>query len=58
MLVVVDLEIGELPLQIMGVPEQRVVEKLSANGSDQPFDKWMRSWNTRKTLDFLDFQDS
>ncbi len=58
MLAVVDLEIGELSLQIMGVPEQCVIKKLSANASDQPFDKRMRSRHVGNALDFLDIQNS
>jgi hypothetical protein len=39
--VVIDLEISKLLLQIAGVPEERVIETLTTNGSDQSLDKGM-----------------
>jgi len=58
MAVVIDLKIGKLSLQIAGVPEQCVIKELSANRSDQPFDKRMRSWNIRTSFDLIDLQDA
>ena len=37
--VVVKLELGKLPLQIAGIPEQYMVEKFSPYRADQPLDK-------------------
>ena len=56
--VVIDLEISKLSLQVAGVPEERVIEKLTTNGSDQSLDKGMGSWNVGDTFDFLDIQDA
>jgi hypothetical protein len=58
MLVVVFLEVDELSFQIAGIPEERVIKKLTANGSDQTFHKDMRSRDVRNAFDFLDIQDA
>ena len=39
--VVGKLELGKLPLQIAGIPEQYMVEKFPPYRPDQPLDKWV-----------------
>ena len=58
MLVVVCLEVDELSFQIAGIPEERVIKKLTANGSDQAFDEGMRSRDVRNAIDLLYIQDA
>ena len=41
-LVVVGLELRKLAFQVPGIPEQHLVEKFSAHGSDQALDEWVR----------------
>ena len=54
----VDLKIGELLIQIGGVPEQHVIEELSANRSNQRLHERMRLWNMRDAFDLIDLQDA
>ena len=42
MIVVINFEVCKLSLQVGIVPEKRVVEKITTNSSDQPFDEGMR----------------
>jgi hypothetical protein len=37
--IVVSLELGKLPFQITGIPEQHMVEKFSPHRSDQALDE-------------------
>src|SRR5579864_8612523 len=37
--VVIDLEVGELPFQVTGIPERDLVEKFSTDRPDQALDK-------------------
>ena len=39
--VVIDLEVGELPFQVTGIPEWDVVEKFAPDRADQPLDTWV-----------------
>ena len=55
--VVVGLELGQLPAQVTGIPEQQVVEKFSPHGSDQPFHKWVGQRHIRHGLEFVNFQN-
>jgi hypothetical protein len=39
--VVVDLEVGQFPFKITGIPEQHLVEKFSADRPDQALHEWV-----------------
>ena len=47
MTVVVPSEIEELPLQILGRPEEGAVQTFAPNGANQPFNKRMRQRHVR-----------
>ena len=55
--VVIAAEFLQLPLQVERNPEEHLIEKLPANGTDQPFQKWMRDRHMRNRLDLVDFED-
>src|SRR3984893_9676960 len=52
MTVIVSLEIEQLHLQVSGRPEEGAVQTFASNGSNQPFDEWMRERHVRHRLDF------
>ena len=56
--VVIAAEFQQLALQIERIPEEQAIEKLAANGIDQPFHKRMRHRHMGNCLDFLDFEDA
>ncbi len=56
--IVVTLESSELPLEIKAVPEQNVIEELTPNGPDEPFDEGMRQRNVGHGFDLIDVQNS
>ena len=58
MKVVIAMKACKLSFQIAGVPEQRLIQTLTANGANQPFDKGMRSWDLRDTFDLIDIQNA
>jgi hypothetical protein len=39
--VAIGLEVGKFPFQIMGIPEQHLVEKFSSDRPDQAIHKWV-----------------
>lgn len=45
--VVVGIELFQLPAQIGGISEDLAIEIFSTNCSDEPFDEWMRYWKIR-----------
>jgi hypothetical protein len=49
------LKIDKLCLQIQGRPEQRPVEDLVPNGTDQALHEWMRERDVWNGLDFGHF---
>jgi len=57
MLVVVLLELDELPLEISRSPEQEAIQIFAPHGSNQPFDDRMGARHVRYRLDFLNVQD-
>jgi len=57
MLVVVLLELDELPLEIRSRPEQHAIQTLAPYGPNQPFDDRMGARHVRHRLDFLDVED-
>ena len=46
----------QLSLQIKRIPKEDAIEILSAQGADEPFDKWMRHGNMGNGLDFVNFK--
>ena len=46
----------QLSLQIKRIPKEEAIEILSAQGADEPFDKWMRHGNMGNGLDFVYFK--
>ena len=46
----------QLALQIKRIPKEDAIEILSAQGADEPFDKWMRHGNMGNGLDFVNFK--
>ena len=46
----------QLALQIKRIPKEDAIEILSAQGADEPFDKWMRHGRVGNGLDFVDFK--
>ena len=57
MLVVVLLEVDQLPLKISGGPEQQAIQTFAAYTPNQPFDDRMGPWRVRHCLDFPDVED-
>jgi hypothetical protein len=57
MLVVVLLELEELPLEISRGPEQYPIQTLAPYGPNQPFDDRMGARCVRHRLDFSDVKD-
>jgi hypothetical protein len=55
-LIVVASESGELALKIHTTPEEDVVQMLSPDGADQPFDERVRAGHERYGLDFVNFE--
>src|SRR3982751_3439076 len=56
-LVVVGLELSKLAFQVAGIPEQYLVEKFSAHGSDQALDERVRQRHVGDGFDFVDLQN-
>jgi len=50
-------EVGKLPLEIRGIPEERSIEQLSPNCSDRAFREGMRNRCIGHQFDLLDFTD-
>jgi hypothetical protein len=57
MLVVVLLELDELPLEISRGPEQQAIQTFAPPGPNQPFDDRMGARHIRHRLDFPDIED-
>jgi hypothetical protein len=57
MLVVVLLEVDELPLEISSGPEQQAIQTFAPYGSNQPFDDRMGERHVRDRLDFSNVED-
>jgi len=57
MLVVVLLELDELPLEIRGGPEQQAIQTSAPYGPNKPFDNRMGARHVRHRLDFPDVED-
>jgi hypothetical protein len=57
MLVVVLLELDELPPEIGRRPEQHAIQTLAPYGPNQPFDDRMGVRHVRHCLDFPDVED-
>jgi hypothetical protein len=55
-LIVVASESGELALKIQSVPEPEVVQILSPDGADQPFNERMRAGHEGYGLDLVNFE--
>ena len=53
-MIVIPLEVCKLSLEVSRVPEQSVVQKLTANGSDESLYEGMRYQGIRDGLDFPD----
>jgi hypothetical protein len=49
--IVILSERAELVLQVNGVPKQRLVKELTANGPNQALNKWMGNGRIRDALD-------
>ena len=56
--VVIILERFKLTFQINSVPEQRLVKKLTTNGSDQALNKWMGNGSIRDAFDGVNFNNT
>jgi len=54
MLVVVLLELGELPLEISGGPKQQATQTFAPYGPNSPFDDRMGARHVRHRFDFPD----
>lgn len=52
--VAVEAERLQLSLQVKRILEEHAIEILAANGTDQPFHKWMRGRHMRNRLDLVD----
>ena len=57
MLVVVLLELDELPLEIRRGPEQQSIQTFAPYGPNQPFDDRMGARHVRDRLDFTDVKN-
>ena len=57
MLVVVLLELEELPLKISGSPKQHAIQTFAPYGPDQPFDDRVGTRHVRHRLDLPDVED-
>ena len=55
---VIASELAELAQKIRTVPEHDVVQILSAQGADQPFDERVRAGHKRYGLDLFNFEHS
>jgi hypothetical protein len=55
-LIVVTSESGELALKIQSVPEPEVVQILSPDGADQPFNERVRAGHAGYGLDLVNFE--
>ena len=51
-----DLELGSLALQVHGIPEEHSIEVFAAEGSNQPFNEWVRHRRVRNRYDFIDLE--
>src|SRR5262245_10169684 len=58
MAVVIGSELFQLSLQIDGVPDQQVIEKLPSYRPDQPFHKWMGHGYVGDRFDLFDLEDA
>ena len=54
--VVVDMEVGQLPFQVTGIPEQHMVEEFSPHRPDEPLHKGVRQWHMGYGFDCVDLQ--
>ena len=54
--VVTAAEFLQFPLHVERIPEEQAIEKLAANGADQPFHKRMRNWYVGNRLDLVDLK--
>ena len=57
MLVVVPLELDELPLEISRGPEHQAIQTFAPYGPDQPFDERVGTRHVRHRLDLPDVED-
>jgi hypothetical protein len=57
MLVVVPLELDELPLEVSGGPKQHAIQTLAPYSPNQPFNDRMRARHVRHRLDLADVED-
>jgi len=57
MLVVVLLELDELPLEISRCPKHHPIQTFAPYGPNQSFDDWMGARHVRHRLDFPDVED-
>ena len=55
--VVIRLEVGQLPFEIPGISEQDVVEELAPHRPNQAFDEGVRQGHVWHGLDLVDLQD-
>ena len=55
--IVIVLEVFELALKVVRIPEERVVEVFAPNSPDQSFNEGMRHRGVRHGFDFLDLED-
>jgi hypothetical protein len=56
--VVIALELEELHLKVGCRPEERAVQALASNRTNQPLDEGMRAWRVGYGLDFVDVEDA
>ena len=56
--VVVRLKIRQLVFQVPDVPEHSVIQKLRANGPDQPLDERVRAGRVGNGFDLVNLQDA
>jgi hypothetical protein len=55
--VVVQLELGKLPFQIMAIPEQHLVEEFAPHRPDHALDERVRQRHVRYGLDLVDLEN-
>ena len=54
--IVIEAVSPQLSLQIKRIPKEDAIEILSAQGTNEPFDQWMRRGNMGNGLDFVNFK--
>ena len=52
----IDLELVELAFQVHGIPEEHAIDVFAPEGSDQPFNEWVRHWGVRNRLNLIDLE--